>query len=119
GPQGAAVLQALAGRAGMAPRFGTDGIRGVARTELTAEIVSALGAAAVGAIGGDVPFLIARDTRESGPELEAALVDGIPGAGGDACLLGVLPTPGLAGACAALGAAGAMISASHNPFSDN
>jgi phosphoglucosamine mutase len=103
----------------MAPRFGTDGIRGVARTELTTEIVRALGAAAVGAIGTDVPFLVARDTRESGPELEAALVDGITGAGGDACSLGVLPTPGLAGACAELGAAGAMISASHNPFSDN
>ena len=73
----------------MAPRFGTDGIRGVAGTELTTEIVRALGAAAVGAIGTDVPFLVARDTRESGPSLEDALVDGITGAGGDACRLGV------------------------------
>jgi phosphoglucosamine mutase len=103
----------------MAPRFGTDGIRGVAGTELTTEIVRALGAAAVTAIGTDVPFLVARDTRESGPGLEAALVDGITRAGGDACTLGVLPTPGLAGACADTGAAGAMISASHNPFADN
>ncbi len=103
----------------MAPRFGTDGIRGVAGTELTEEIVRALGAAAVRALGAGAPFLVARDTRESGPVLEAALVDGITRAGGDACSLGVLPTPGLAGACAATGAAGAMISASHNPYADN
>ena len=103
----------------MAPRFGTDGIRGVAGTELTREVVRALGAAAVAAIGTEVPFLIARDPRESGPELEDALVDGVTRAGGDAYRLGVLPTPGLAGGCAETGAAGAMISASHNPFSDN
>jgi phosphoglucosamine mutase len=103
----------------VAPRFGTDGIRGVAGTELTEEIVRALGAAAVRALGTGAPFLVARDTRESGPALEAALVDGITRAGGDACSLGVLPTPGLASACAAAGAAGAMISASHNPFADN
>jgi phosphoglucosamine mutase len=103
----------------VAPRFGTDGIRGVAGTELTPEIVRALGAAAVDAMGTGVAFLVARDTRESGPDLEDALVAGITGSGGDACRLGVLPTPGLAGACAETGAAGAMISASHNPFSDN
>jgi phosphoglucosamine mutase len=101
------------------PRFGTDGIRGPVGTVVTTEIVRALGAAAVRAIGTDVPFLIARDTRASGPELEAALVDGIRRAGGDAHTLGVLPTPGLASACADTGAAGAMISASHNPFGDN
>jgi phosphoglucosamine mutase len=103
----------------VAPRFGTDGIRGSAATEVTPEIVRGLGAAAVVAMGVDAPFLIARDTRESGPGLEAALVEGITRAGGDARILGVLPTPGLAGACAASGAAGAMISASHNPYSDN
>jgi len=103
----------------MAPRFGTDGIRGVAGTELTTEIVRALGAAAVGALGTGQPFLVARDTRESGPTLEDALVDGITTAGGDARRLGVLPTPGLAGECAATGAAGVMISASHNPYTDN
>ena len=103
----------------MAPRFGTDGIRGVAGTELTEEIVRALGAAAVRALGTGAPFLVARDTRAAGPALEAALVDGITRAGGDACRLGILPTPGLASACAAAGAAGAMISASHNPYADN
>ena len=103
----------------MAARFGTDGIRGVARTELTTELVHALGVAAVRALGVEVAFLIARDTRESGPDLEAAVADGIASAGGTAVLLGVLPTPGLAAACAASGAAGVMISASHNPYSDN
>ena len=103
----------------MAARFGTDGIRGAAGTELTTSLVRALGIAAVRALGSDVPFLIARDTRESGPEFEAAVADGITAAGGTAVLLGVLPTPGLAAACAANGAAGVMISASHNPYSDN
>jgi len=103
----------------MTPRFGTDGIRGPVGTVVTTEIVRALGAAAVRGLGADAPFLIARDTRASGPELEAALVEGITRAGGDAHVLGVLPTPGLAGACAETGAAGAMISASHNPFGDN
>ena len=103
----------------MAARFGTDGIRGAARTELTTELVHALGVAAVRALGVEVAYLIARDTRESGPDLEAAVADGIASAGGTAVLLGVLPTPGLAAACVASGAAGVMISASHNPYSDN
>ena len=103
----------------MAPRFGTDGIRGVAGTELTLELVHALGAAAVRALGSDVAFLIARDTRESGPAFEEVLVSGIVEAGGNARVLGVLPTPGLAAACGASGAAGVMISASHNPYADN
>ncbi|MEP6626215.1 MAG: phosphoglucosamine mutase [Acidimicrobiia bacterium] len=103
----------------MAPRFGTDGIRGVAGTEITPRLARCLGAAAVEALGTDAPFLIARDTRESGPMLEAALVAGIAGAGGRVQLLGVLPTPGLASRCADSDAPGVMISASHNPFSDN
>jgi phosphoglucosamine mutase len=103
----------------MAPRFGTDGIRGEAGTELTTSIVRALGAAAVDALGASLPFLVARDTRESGPGFEIALISGIRAAGGTAHSLGVLPTPGLAGSCAASGLPGAMISASHNPFSDN
>lgn len=103
----------------MAPRFGTDGIRGAAGSELTTELVRALGRAAAAALGTDVPFLIARDPRESGPDLEAAISAGITEAGGSVQLLGMLPTPGLAAACAATGAAGVMISASHNVYSDN
>ena len=103
----------------MAPRFGTDGIRGEAGTEVSSGLVRAIGAAAVDALGADRTFLVARDTRESGPDLESALAAGIVAAGGSVRSLGVLPTPGLAGACAAEGVPGAMISASHNPWSDN
>lgn len=99
--------------------FGTDGVRGVAGRDLTPELVVALGRACVRGLGASAPYLLARDTRRSGPMLEAALVAGICAEGGSVELLGVLPTPGLAGACRASAAPGAMISASHNPFPDN
>jgi phosphoglucosamine mutase len=103
----------------MTLKFGTDGVRGVAGVELTVELTTALGRAAVLALGTVEPFLIARDTRRSGPMLEAALVAGICAEGGSARSLGMLPTPGLAGACVVSRAPGAMISASHNPYPDN
>ena len=101
--------------------FGTDGVRGVAGDVLTAELALALGAAATREIGGERPrVLVIRDTRESGPMLEAALAAGIASAGGDVLLGGVLPTPA---APLLLGRYGfdlaAVISASHNPFADN
>ncbi len=101
--------------------FGTDGVRGVAGEVLTAELALALGAAATREIGGEHPrVLVIRDTRESGPMLEAALAAGIASAGGDVLLGGVLPTPA---APLLLGRYGfdlaAVISASHNPFEDN
>jgi phosphoglucosamine mutase len=76
--------------------FGTDGVRGVANRELTVELVTAIGRAAVRVLGGDEPFVIGRDTRRSGPMLEAALVAGICAEGADVLLAGVLPTPGVA-----------------------
>ncbi len=100
-------------------RFGTDGVRGVAGRELTADLVLALGRAAARALGTGRPFVVARDTRRSGPMLEAALVAGLCAEGAGVELLGVLPTPGLAAASAEAGSPGAMISASHNPFPDN
>ncbi len=103
----------------MTLKFGTDGVRGVAGVDLTPELVVALGRAAVRTLGSRAPFLIARDTRRSGPMLEAALVAGICAEGGSAELLGELPTPGLGGACVVAAAPGAMISASHNPYPDN
>src|SRR5438309_2577043 len=101
-------------------RFGTDGVRGVANTELTPELVLALGRAAAGVLSEPGrPFLIGRDTRVSGPLIEAALAAGLAAEGADVRALGVIPTPGVAWLSAADGVPAAMISASHNPFSDN
>jgi phosphoglucosamine mutase len=100
------------------PKFGTDGVRGVANTELTPEFVLALGRAAARVLGGP-QFLIGRDTRISGPLLQAALTAGIAGEGIHVVDLGVLPTPGVAALAAAAQVPAAVISASHNSFSDN
>jgi len=91
--------------------FGTDGVRGVVGETLTPDLVQRLGkAATLWAGAGDV--LVGRDTRASGPELEAALARGIASGGGTALLGGVLPTPAVALAADGLGA---VVSASHNP----
>jgi phosphoglucosamine mutase len=103
----------------MTLRFGTDGVRGVANQELTVELVTAIGRAAVRVLGAGAPFVIGRDTRRSGPMLEGALVAGICAEGADAVLAGVLPTPGVAYLARERGAPGAVISASHNPYIDN
>jgi phosphoglucosamine mutase len=103
----------------MTLRFGTDGVRGVANVELTPELVTALGRAAVVVLGTDEPFVVGRDTRRSGPMLEAALVAGMCAEGADVVLVGVLPTPGVAHVARERGAPAAVISASHNPFGDN
>ncbi|MGQ0521500.1 MAG: phosphoglucosamine mutase [Actinomycetota bacterium] len=97
--------------------FGTDGVRGVANGELTPELVLALGRAAARVLGG--PFVVGRDTRLSGPMLQAAFSAGVASEGRDVVDLGVLPTPGVAFASAAHGRPGAVVSASHNPFGDN
>jgi phosphoglucosamine mutase len=99
-------------------RFGTDGVRGVANAELTPELVLALGRAAARVLEGD-RFLVGRDTRISGPLLQAALAAGLAAEGADVVDLGVLPTPAVAWLSAADGVPAAMISASHNPFPDN
>jgi phosphoglucosamine mutase len=99
-------------------KFGTDGVRGVANLDLTPELVLALGRAAARVLGG-WQFVVARDTRVSGPLLEAALVAGLTSEGAQVTSLGVAPTPAVAWLAAAEGAAGAVISASHNRFEDN
>ncbi|HEX5594213.1 MAG TPA: phosphoglucosamine mutase [Solirubrobacterales bacterium] len=101
--------------------FGTDGVRGEAGTFLTAELATALGRATTATLEAERPqVLIVRDTRESGPMLEAALAAGIAAAGGDALLAGVLPTPAAAILVRRLGLdLAAVVSASHNPFGDN
>jgi phosphoglucosamine mutase len=99
-------------------RFGTDGVRGIANAELTPELVLALGRAAARVLGPG-PFLVGRDTRISGPLLQAALSAGLATEGADVLDLGVVPTPCVAWLSAADGRPAAMISASHNPFPDN
>jgi phosphoglucosamine mutase len=94
--------------------FGTDGVRGIANQELTCEMAYVLGRAAVELLGGRL--VIGRDTRRSGPMLEAALIAGITSAGGDALLAGIIPTPAVALLTRELNASGGVvISASHNP----
>ena len=101
--------------------FGTDGVRGAVGTFLTAELALALGRAATASLPAERPqVLIVRDTRESGPMLEAALAAGIAAAGGEALLGGVLPTPAAAILARKLGLdLAAVVSASHNPYADN
>jgi phosphoglucosamine mutase len=101
--------------------FGTDGVRGVANKDLTPDLALALGRAAgevLAPTGEEV--VIGRDTRISGPMLEGALVAGLSSAGAKVRLAGVVPTPTVAFLTVQDGAAaGAMISASHNPVPDN
>ena len=111
----------------MARFFGTDGVRGLANGQLTAELALDLSVAAAqvladrGEFEGHRPLaVVGRDTRISGQFLEAAVVAGLASAGVDVLLLGVLPTPGVAHLTATLGAdLGVMLSASHNPMPDN
>ncbi|AQP49904.1 phosphoglucosamine mutase [Tessaracoccus flavescens] len=111
----------------MARLFGTDGVRGVANDELTAELALDLSVAAAhilgeaGAFSGHRPTaLVGRDPRASGEFLEAAVVAGLASAGVDVVRLGVLPTPAVAFLVNEMDAdLGVMISASHNPMPDN
>lgn len=107
--------------------FGTDGVRGLANRDLTAELAVDLSVAAAHVLGEKGQFadqrptaVVARDTRASGEFLEAAVVAGLASAGVDVHRLGVVPTPGAAYLTAFLEAdMGVMISASHNPMPDN
>lgn len=107
----------------MGKYFGTDGVRGVANSELTPEFAFKLGR-----FGGYIltkdkerpKVIIGRDTRISGHMLEGALVAGLLSIGAEVMRLGVISTPGVAYLTKAMGAqAGVMISASHNPVADN
>jgi phosphoglucosamine mutase len=112
--------------------FGTDGVRGLANVNLTAELAVDLSVAAAHVLGeagvfsdsvkgrGRPVAVVGRDTRISGQFLEAAVVAGLASAGVDVLLLGVLPTPGVAYLTDVLGAdLGVVLSASHNPMPDN
>ncbi|AZS85601.1 phosphoglucosamine mutase [Streptomyces griseoviridis] len=107
--------------------FGTDGVRGVANADLTAEMALGLSVAAAhvlaeaGTFEGHRPkAIVGRDPRASGEFLEAAVVAGLASAGVDVLRVGVLPTPAVAYLTGALGAdLGVMLSASHNAMPDN
>ena len=103
--------------------FGTDGVRGVANSELTPELAFKLGRAGAYVLSRDNArpvFIIGKDTRLSGDMLEDALSAGILSVGGNVIKVGVLPTPAVAHLVRAYGAdAGVVISASHNPFEYN
>ena len=102
----------------MVLKFGTDGVRGDARADLTVEAAERLGRAGAEILGGD-RFAVGRDPRASGPALAEAVHRGVAAAGGSSTDLGVLPTPAVARWCAEENVAGAMVSASHNPWFDN
>lgn len=102
----------------MSLRFGTDGVRGVALTELTTEFAASLGRAAARALGGG-RWLVGRDPRESGAVLEQAVAAGLTAGGADVVSVGVVPTPMLAWLSQVHGCPAAMVTASHNPWHDN
>jgi phosphoglucosamine mutase len=98
--------------------FGTDGVRGVANSELTPELAFRLGEAAGHFLGdrGRGRIVVGRDTRRSGQMLEAALVAGVTSGGADALVCGIIPTPAVALLTRERETdGGVVISASHNP----
>lgn len=109
----------------MAKLFGTDGVRGVANRDLTAELAYKLGRAGAYILSKKTDnrkplIVIGQDTRISGHMLEGALIAGICSVGGNVVKAGVIPTPGVSYLTRLLNAtAGVMISASHNPVEDN
>lgn len=114
----------------MSSIFGTDGVRGLANADLTAELALDLAVAAAHELSEHAEFtrtstgrptaVVGRDPRASGEFLEAAIVAGLASAGVDVLRLGVLPTPGIAHLTDSLDASfGVVITASHNPAPDN
>ncbi len=107
--------------------FGTDGVRGLANRDLTAELALDLAVAAAHVLSEKGEFrghrpkaIVGQDSRASGEFLEAAVVAGLASAGIDVLRVGVLPTPAIAHLVAESGAdLGVMLSASHNPMPDN
>ena len=99
-------------------KFGTDGVRGEFGTELTTSYVAALARAAAKVLQCKL-VVIGRDTRESGPALEAAISQSLSSLGIEVHLMGVAPTPAIAFAAVSSEAVSFAITASHNPYTDN
>src|SRR5690606_8591757 len=128
GPQGAPVLEALSRKHPLMGRlFGTDGVRGLAGVDVTAELAMNLAHAAALVLGRSARSesrravaVVARDPRVSGEFIAAAVSAGLAAAGVDVLDAGVIPTPAAAYLVADTGADfGVMVSASHNPAPDN
>ncbi|HTB09751.1 MAG TPA: hypothetical protein VK704_08090 [Acidimicrobiales bacterium] len=102
---------------GMPVRFGTDGIRGRASDEITPDLAYRLGRAV--AVVFSVPIFVGYDTRESSPNLAAAVLAGLADGGATGINLGYFTTPGVAVIAQQRGGAGVVVSASHNPYYDN
>jgi phosphoglucosamine mutase len=102
-------------------QFGTDGVRGVALTELTTDFATRLGRASARVLGaeGATTAVVGGDTRESTELLDRAFCAGLSAEGLDVLRLGVAPTPQVAFEAQRRGALGAVVSASHNPWTDN
>src|SRR5437763_15497059 len=109
----------------MSRLFGTDGVRGLANSDLTPELALSVAAAAARVLyDRDASHrrvaVVGRDPRASGEMLESAVTAGLASAGADVLRVGVLPTPAVAHLVGELSAdLGVMISASHNPMPDN
>ncbi len=101
----------------MAVRFGTDGIRGRASDEITPDLAYRLGRAVASVFS--VPIFVGYDTRESSPNLAAAVLAGLADGGAKGINLGYFTTPGVAVIAQQRGGAGVVVSASHNPYYDN
>jgi phosphoglucosamine mutase len=102
-------------------KFGTDGVRGVAGVELTPTFATSLGRAAGRVLSedGTTTVVVGGDTRESTEALDRALCAGLAEVGLEVLRLGVAPTPQVAFEAQRRGALGAVVSASHNPWTDN
>jgi phosphoglucosamine mutase len=98
-------------------RFGTDGIRGRASDEITPDLAYRLGRAVASVFS--VPIFVGYDTRESSPNLAAAVLAGLADGGARGVNLGYFTTPGVAVIAQQRGGAGVVVSASHNPYYDN
>jgi len=99
-------------------RFGTDGLRGRYPGEMSEDVARRAGAAAASVFAGTT-ILVGRDTRESGPGLVRAFIEGVTSSGGRCTDLGVAPTPAVAWLARLHSCAGAVVTASHNPWKDN
>ena len=101
------------------PKFGTDGVRGTFGKDIDSEYAFVLGIAIARTLGTNAEFIVGRDTRGTGQVLSNALIDGLESVGAVVIDIGILPTPGIAAIARRDSKRACVITASHNPASDN